>query len=70
MSERWVKIFSSEVSYMGELIQGILQTENIPSFIINKKDSMYTLLDGEIEVYVLPDDVIRAKHLIDKNASD
>lgn len=68
MTEKWVKIFSSQVAYMGELIQGILKAENIPSFIINKKDSMYTLLDGEIEVYVQPDDVIRAKHIIEKKS--
>lgn len=68
MAVDWIKIFNTELNHMGEIVKAILEEENIKSIDINKKDSMHThLFNGEIEIYVKPDDVIRAKRLIEKS---
>ncbi len=68
MSKKWVKVFSTPIVYIGELAKGLFEEENIKTFIVNKMDSMNIhLVNGEVEVYVQPEDVIRAKHLISKS---
>ncbi|KAA3642480.1 MAG: hypothetical protein DWP98_13950 [Bacteroidetes bacterium] len=68
MAEDWVKVYSTDVSYLAELIKYALEEENVSSVILNKRDSSHVhLFNGQVELYVHPDDVIRAKHLIDKN---
>lgn len=62
MAGEQVYIFSSGTLYLAELIRQMLLDHNIPSFIINKQDSVYKF--GEIELYVNRDHVIRAKKLI------
>lgn len=57
-------VYSSDKAYEVEMLKNILHDHGIPAFIINKKDSSY--LFGEIELYVDPDNVIRAKQLISK----
>lgn len=42
----------------------MLSDNDIKAFSINKQDSSYFF--GEIDLYVSPDDVIKAKRLIDK----
>ena len=67
MASDWVKVFSTELIYLGELVKGILEEENITSFLLNKKDSTHThLFNGEVEIYVQPNDVIRAKRVLEK----
>ena len=55
-------IYSTGTLYYAELIRQMLEDHDIPSFIINKQDSVYKF--GEIELYVNRDPVIRAKKLI------
>lgn len=50
--------------YLAEMISQLLTDNWIESAIINKKDSNY--LFGDIEIYTRPDNVIKAKLLIDK----
>lgn len=66
MSIQWVKVFSTPTQYLVELVRGQLEEESIKTFVLNKQDSMYTPIFGEIELYVSSEDVIRAKHLISK----
>lgn len=47
---------------MAEMVKDILKENHIEAILLNKQDSLY--LFGEIEVYVKPENVIRAKHLI------
>ena len=54
---------SSEI-HMIELYKMKLNSENIFSVVINKRDSAYNNF-GEIELYVKFDDVIRAKHILE-----
>ncbi len=50
---------------MGEIVKDVLQEQGINAVVINKQDSSY--LFGEIEVYVLKSDALRAVNLIKKN---
>lgn len=68
MEEKWVKVFSSAQAYVVEITKGLLETENIKSYALNKTDSMHTHLYGEHELYVASEDVMRAKHIIQKNS--
>ncbi len=68
MTKKWVQVFSTKLEYIGEIVKAILEDEGIVSFAVNKTDSMHVqLFEGEIEIFVQPDDVIRAKRLIEKN---
>lgn len=67
-SSNWVKIYSSAQAYSSEIIKGLLISEDIQCFIINKTDSMHIhLSNGDHEVYVTKGDVLRAKHILQKN---
>lgn len=67
MSQQWVKVFSTEVSYIIEIAQAVLQQNDIESVILNKRDSVQThLVNGEIELYVKNDKVILAKDRLSK----
>ena len=62
MAGEQVYIYSTATLYVAELTRQMLADHEIPSFIINKQDSVYKF--GEIELYVNRDHVIRAKKLI------
>ncbi|MCD4731884.1 MAG: DUF2007 domain-containing protein [Bacteroidales bacterium] len=62
MDKDWIKIYSTGKSYKAELLKGLLFENNIEVVIINKQDSSY--LFGELELYVIADDVIKAKHIL------
>jgi len=68
MSHNWVKIYGTQAIHLIEIVKDLLESESIKTFVINKTDSMHIhLSNGEIEVYVQPDAVIKAKRLIEKN---
>lgn len=62
MGSDWVNIYESNKSYEVEIIKGMLLENEIEALIVNKQDSIY--LFGEFELYVLRDNVIKAKSLI------
>lgn len=68
MSKDWVNIYSGRQIHKIEIVKAILEDHGFTVFLINKTDSMHVhLASGEIELYVEPSDVIKAKHLIDKH---
>jgi hypothetical protein len=67
--EAWEMIFSSTLMYRVELLKELLENEDIPAVIMNKKDSSY-LAFGEVELYTLRDDVLRAKQIVNKFLAD
>ena len=64
MEQQWIKIYTTNNIYHAEMIKKMLADNEIESFIINKMDSSYFF--GDIEIYTLPDLVMRSKLLIDK----
>ena len=64
MDSNWILVHTTNKEYLAEMISQLLTDNWIESAIINKKDSNY--LFGDIEIYTRPDNVIKAKLLIDK----
>ena len=58
----WKLVFSTSKLYLAEMVKDILEDNGFNVVTLDKQDSFY--LFGEIELYVKPDDVIRAKFLI------
>jgi hypothetical protein len=48
------------------LYLGKLNANNIEAIVLNQKDSMYNAF-GLYELYVKPDDAVKAKYLINKD---
>ncbi|MFU8844204.1 MAG: putative signal transducing protein [Bacteroidales bacterium] len=65
MDKNWVKIYATSDVYKAELLKGLLIENEISAVVINKKDSAYLI--GEAELYVLAENVIIAKRLINKH---
>jgi hypothetical protein len=60
----WVKIQTFDRVHQAELRKDILEKNDIPSVIINEKDSLFLI--GEIELYVRNFDEAKARELIDE----
>lgn len=60
--QNWQMVYSSQHDHKVEIVHAVLKDMEIESVIVNKKDSAY--LFGEIELYVQPDDVLKAKRII------
>jgi hypothetical protein len=68
MKSNWIKIHSSARSYEIEVMKAFLLNNDIKAFVIDKTDSMNTFLtNGEIELFVDENDVIKAKKLLANN---
>lgn len=65
MSDEWKFIYSTSILHQAELLKHLLDDNGITAIIMNKQDSAYSF--GDIELYVKPADVVRAKHLISKS---
>lgn len=61
----WVIVYSADKEYKAEIVKTILEEQGIVTQSVNKIDSLYMF--GEIEIYVLPENVILAKHIIRNN---
>jgi len=62
MGNDWRVVYTSNKPYQAEMVKDILIENEIEAILLNKQDSLY--LFGDIEVYVQPDDVIKAKFII------
>lgn len=66
MDDEWVLLCSVTEEFELLLLKEMLEEEEIPSVIVNKRDSVY--LFGEIELRVRSLDLLRAKQImINKN---
>jgi len=63
MEKDWVKIYSTISEGDAAIKKQHLENNEIKVVAINKQDSIYKQL-GEIELYVLRDNAIKAKQLI------
>jgi hypothetical protein len=64
MENNWIQVYSTSELYKAELLKEFLADHGIMAFVLNKQDSFYKF--GDIEVYTGPDDVMKAKLLIEK----
>lgn len=68
MKEGWIKIYSSDLHHKIEIVKAVLEDNAIQSFEINKMDSSYTSLLGEIELYVPEENQVLAQFIIKENS--
>ncbi len=61
----WQIVYKSDNTHRAEMVKAILQENDLSPVLINKKDSNYHF--GLFEVYVSPDNVIRALKIIDND---
>ncbi|MFV0554305.1 MAG: DUF2007 domain-containing protein [Mangrovibacterium sp.] len=59
----FVEIYSTTNDFEAEVIKGMLESNDIPCFLMSKKDSPYQLF-GEIELHVHVNDEARALELL------
>lgn len=62
--ENRTMIFSTSVEHEARIVKDRLEAEGISALILNQKDSMYQTF-GYIEVYVLNEDVEKAKAIVE-----
>jgi hypothetical protein len=61
----YVCVYRSPQEHLVFLQEAKLKTEDIPTFVINKKDSSYNNF-GHVELYVKREHVVKAQYLINK----
>ena len=65
MSE-WQRVFSSYESYKAEIVKDLLEGKGINPVIINRQDSSISSIgQGQFEVHVIADEVIKALKIIE-----
>jgi hypothetical protein len=68
-SLRWEVVFTTNLLYKAEILRGLLDEEGIQAVIVNKQDSSYIAF-GEIELLVPFEDVLYAKQIMERAATD
>jgi hypothetical protein len=61
--EDWQKVYENEIAYKAEMVKSILTENDLHPVLVNKKDSAYNNF-GKFEIFVSPDQVIRALKII------
>jgi len=59
----WIKIYSSSQLALASMIVGVLNQQEVPAKLLDRKDSAYVFL-GEAEVYVPADYVAVATEIL------
>ena len=72
MDKNWTLAFKSPDMNLVSYFQGILETNEVTTIVVNKQSSAYPVLNQsfEIELYVQKENVLRAIHLINKNSDE
>ncbi len=65
MEKDWVMIKTTNSDVEVEFIKSVLEDAEIEVVVIDKRDLVYPSM-GEVEIYTLLDDVIRAIRLIEE----
>ncbi len=67
MNEDWVKVYSTTMAHQAEIVRAVMEDHDIESMIVNKTDSSYPGLVGNIEVYVMEKNEVLAQFIIKQN---
>lgn len=63
MEDNWISVLSTPQPWQAEIAKQILAENGIDAVVVNKRDSSYTVF-GEVEVYVIKEDVEKSKELL------
>lgn len=61
--QNWIKVFESHQQIRAEMVKGILEGNEIPAVVLNKKETVYHVF-GTYEVLVNREDLLRATNLV------
>ncbi|MDF2156860.1 DUF2007 domain-containing protein [Algoriphagus sp. CAU 1675] len=61
--QNWIKVFESNQQVRAEIVKGILEENEIPAVVLNKKETVYHVF-GTYEVLVNRDQLLQATNLI------
>jgi len=64
MADSWVKVFATSDIVQADWILSVLEQNDVAAVKMDKKDSAYVML-GIIELYVKPENVLRALNIIE-----
>lgn len=67
MYEGWIVVLESSFLQAAEITKGMLEENGIPCFVMNQQDSMQPII-GNIQLLVEPQNVMRAKYLIESTS--
>jgi hypothetical protein len=65
MEQDWALVFASTQPHLVELAKSLLEHNDIICVLKNNQDSFYKAF-GDIELYVMRDDLIKAKYILEK----
>lgn len=63
MDSQWQKVYSTDQKYRAEIVRAVLADEGLHPVVIDKQDTMYRVF-GQVEVYVAPENVLRAIKIV------
>ncbi|HQH40967.1 MAG TPA: DUF2007 domain-containing protein [Bacteroidales bacterium] len=63
MEPGWTLVYTTDKDFHAHMLQQMLNDNDIPVVLINKKDSAYVVI-GDIEVYVPAEFAVKAIHLL------
>lgn len=61
----WSSVFKTKFVHQAEIVKDVLQNQGIAAVVVNKTDSNYRVFDGQCEVRVQADEVLRALKIIE-----
>jgi hypothetical protein len=61
--QNWIKVFEDQNLIRAEIVKAVLEENNIPAVVMNKKESVYQVF-GTHEVLVVHTDALAAMQLI------
>ena len=62
---KWQKVYANKNLYQTEIVKAVLEDYGLNPILINKQDSSYVgIFEGECELYVSPEQVLRAINTI------
>jgi len=64
---KWQKVYTDPLLHKAEIVKAVLEDHNLNPVMVNKQDSNYKF--GYFEIYVIPDEVIKAIKLIEDEIS-
>lgn len=65
MTSDWVKIVTLDNRQKAELLRTLMESNNIPAVIMDKKDSLYNI--GSMELYCPAENALKALEIVEFN---
>jgi hypothetical protein len=63
----WISVYKTQLAYRAEIVKAVLQDNDLPAVIVDKKESVFKT--GFFEVHVAADDVMKANKIIQDDIS-